>query len=178
MAPNSTPPVAEKAPESHSLVGLPISVVGPVDVGRLLRELEAINNQLLQTKLRHDEHEQAKPRLTQLMEQTLELNKLNILHPTDRKRLQELLETVRESAPVLHISFSAEPASAFIEKLMAWLRREIHPVVLLTIGMQPNIGAGCIIRSTNKYIDCSLRQDFLSKKDILLSKIMAGDKPA
>ena len=57
---------------------------------------------------------------------------------------------------------------------MAWLRREIHPVVLLTVGLQPSIGAGCIVRSTNKQFDFSLREDFLKKHDLLMAKIVAG----
>lgn len=178
MAPSAQVSAAAKPAEAHSLVGLPISVVGPIEVGRLIRELEAIDTQLLQTKLRKDGKEPAVPKTTHLMEQTLELNKLNILEAADRKQLQELLITVRESAPVLHISFSAEPATAFIDKLMTWLRREIHPVVLLTIGMQPNIGAGCIVRSTNKHFDFSLRQDFMKKKDILMTMLASGEKPA
>lgn len=157
--------------EEKHLVGLPLMVVGPVDVGRLIRELEVIDNHLLQARLRNTEPRL--PRATHLMEQTVELNKLNLLQAADRKRLQELLMTVREQAPVLHVSFSADPSAAFIEKLMAWLRREIHPVVLLTIGLQPNIGAGCIVRSTNRQFDCSLRQDFLEKRDLLMSKIVA-----
>ncbi len=109
------------------------------------------------------------------MEQTLAFNKLDILSDADRKKLAGLLTNVRERAPVLHISFTADPATAFVERLMTWLRQEIHPVVLLTIGLQPNIGAGCIIRSTNKYFDCSLRKDFMQKKDILMSKLVAEE---
>lgn len=173
MAPKTQAPDDTQAAEKH-LVGLPLLVVGPVDVGRLIRELEAIDNHLLQAHLRNTEGRL--PKMSQLMEQTTELNKLNLLHETDRKRLQELLATVREQAPILHISFSADPSSAFIEKLMAWLRREIHPVVLLTIGLQPNLGAGCIVRSTNKQFDLSLRQDFIKKRDLLMSKIV-GEGP-
>ena len=139
--------------EKH-LVGLPLMVVGPVDVGRLIRELESVDNQLLQARLRNTESRL--PGTTHLMQQTAEVNKLNLLQEDDRKRLMELLVTVREQAPILHMSFSAEPNAAFMEKLMAWLRREVHPVVLLTIGLQPNIGAGCIIRSINKQFDVSL----------------------
>lgn len=165
-------PKAEEHAEKTEkrMVGLPLMVVGPVDVGRLIRELEAIDNQLLQAKLRNTETRA--PRMGHLMEQTVEMNKLNILQDEDRKRLQHLLQSVHEQAPVLHVSFSADPSPVFLEKLMAWLRREIHPVVLMTIGLQPNIGAGCIIRSSNKQFDCSLRQDFLKKRDLLMAKII------
>jgi hypothetical protein len=172
-------PAAQPAPAVPSLVGLPLMVVGPVDVGRLIRELGYIDDKILQTKLRKGStDEPILPKLSQLMEQTVSLNRLNLLKAEDRKRLNDLLLTVRERAPVLHISFSADPAPAFLEKLMAWLRREIHPVVLLTIGLQPNIGAGCIIRSVNKQIDCSLRKDFQTKRDLLMSQLVIPETPA
>jgi F0F1-type ATP synthase delta subunit len=78
---------------------------------------------------------------------------------------------------VLHISFSADPSVSFLEKLMAWLRKEIHPLVLVTVGLQPSIGAGCIIRSTNKQFDLSLRQDFKKKQDMLRDKILEATVP-
>jgi len=148
-------------------------VVGPVDVGRLLRELESINNLLSQASINHKAAELKMPKTSQLMDQTLELNKLDLLQANDRKLLYDLLSVVKQQAPLLHISFSADPAPAFIEKLMTWLRREIHPTVLLTIGLQPSIGAGCIVRSTNKYFDLSLRKDLLNQRELLLSKISA-----
>jgi F0F1-type ATP synthase delta subunit len=107
------------------------------------------------------------------MDQTVQLNKLNLLQAEDRVALQQFLDAVKRQSPVIHMSFSADPSAAFIEKLMVWLRREIHPVLLLTIGLQPTIGAGCIVRTTNKYFDFSLRQDFLKKRDLLLAKLSA-----
>ena len=62
------------------------------------------------------------------------------------------------------MSFSADPSVTFLTKLMTWLRQEIHPQVLLTVGLQPTIGAGCILRTTNRYFDFSLRQDFANKR--------------
>lgn len=160
----------------QSLVGLPLQVVGPVDVGRLLRELEVIDNAALQMNIRDGSDETKLPKVSQMMEKTVELNKLNLANAGNRKQLADLLTTVKEQAPVLHISFSSDPAPPFVEKLMAWLRREIHPVVLLTIGLQPSIGAGCIVRSTNHYFDFSLRQDLLKKQDMLMSSLMAEEK--
>jgi F0F1-type ATP synthase delta subunit len=72
------------------------------------------------------------------------------------------------------MSFSADPSASFIERLMAWLRQEINPYVLVSVGLQPNIGAGCVVRSTNRQFDFSLRQDFLNKRDLLMNKIIAG----
>jgi hypothetical protein len=164
-------PEAKATPEK--LVGLPMLVASPVDVGRLIRELEQIDNTLLQLGLRAGGAEVKMPKTSHLMDQTVQLNKLNLLQADDRGRLQQFLAAVKKQSPVLHMSFSADPSPAFIEKLMVWLRREIHPAVLLTIGLQPTIGAGCILRTTNKYFDFSLRQDFLKKRDLLLAKLSA-----
>ena len=111
------------------------------------------------------------PKTSHLMDQIIQLNKLNLLQPPHRAALKQFLEAVKRQSPVLHISFSADPSPAFIEKLMAWLRKEIHPLVLLTVGLQPNIGAGCIVRTANKQFDFSLRQDFLEKRDLLRSQL-------
>lgn len=151
---------------------LPLMAVSPVDVGRLLRELESLDNLISQAHINSHEANPKMPKTSLLMDQVIELNKLDLLTAADRKQLLESLTVIKQQAPVLHISFSSDPAPSFIEKLMAWLRREIHPTVLLTIGLQPNIGAGCIVRSTNKYFDFSLRKDLLEKRELLLSKIV------
>jgi len=168
--------VAPKATEKH-LVGLPLLVVGPTDIGRLIRELEAIDNSVLEAELRTKAPATQLPKFGQLLSATVELNKLDLLQATDRQQLAEFLALVRDKAPTIHMSFSAEPNEAFIEKLMAWLRREIHPVVLLTIGLQPSLGAGCIVRGINKQFDLSLRQDFLNKRELLMAKL-AGTEQA
>ncbi|HYH36035.1 MAG TPA: hypothetical protein VD706_00875, partial [Candidatus Saccharimonadales bacterium] len=80
----------------------------------------------------------------------------------------------KQRSPVLHISFSADPSPTFTEKLMTWLREEIHPLVLLSVGLQPTIGAGCIVRTTNKQFDLSLREDFLKKRELLLSQLRSA----
>ena len=118
------------------------------------------------------------PKTSQALEQTARLNQLNLLHADDRRQLQQILLSVKQQAPLLHISFSSEPQLAFIEKLMTWLRREIHPLVLMTVGIQPNIGAGCVVRTTNKYFDCSLRQDFASKRELLRAALASPPEAA
>jgi F0F1-type ATP synthase delta subunit len=153
-------------------------VSSPVDVGRLTREIEAIDESLLQLGLRKGGSEIKMPKTTQLMDQLIELNKLNLLQAEDRKLLLQFLVYIKQNAPVLHVSFSADPNTAFIEKLMAWLRREINPLVLMTVGLQPNIGAGCIIRSTNKYFDLSLKQDFASKTSMLRDALVPAPAQA
>jgi len=170
MAPEATTQTAEQ-PAPRQMVGLPVLVVSPVDVGRLTRELEAIDEALLQLSLRKSGTEVKMPKTSQLMDKMIELNKLNLLQEADRQILKEFLTMVTNRAPVLHISFSADPAVGFLEKLMAWLRREVHPLALVRVGLQPNIGAGCVVRTTNQQFDFSLKRDIEQKRDLLKQAI-------
>jgi hypothetical protein len=150
---------------------LPVLVASTVDLGRLQRELDALNEALIQLGLRKGGEEVKMPKTSQMMDEVIGLNKLNLLHEADRQQLGGFLAEVKAKAPVLHMSFSADPSVSFIERLMTWLRKEINPFVLITIGLQPTIGAGCIVRSTNHQFDLSLRQDFLNKRDLLMSML-------
>jgi hypothetical protein len=146
-------------------------VVGPVDLARLLRELENIDEALLQLKLRSGGEATKMPKTSQSMDKTVEINKLNLLQDEDRKDLMELLKAAKERAPRLHISFSADPSPEFTESLITWLRKEIHPFLLLSIGLQPDIGAGCTVRTINHRLDLSLRQDFIKKRALLMQEL-------
>jgi F0F1-type ATP synthase delta subunit len=170
--------VAHEVKPRDTMGQLPVMVVGPADVGRLIRELEAINNTIMEHTLRKSGQETKMLKTSQLMNQIAELNKLNLLHEADREYLRQLLQAIKTKAPVLHMSFSADPSTVFLGKLMSWLRQEIHPHVLLTIGLQPNIGAGCILRSANRYFDFSLRQDFAKKRTMLLGQLIPDMKKA
>ena len=165
-----------KADEKPKALNLPVTVSSPADVGRLILEMENINEALLQLGLRKSGEAVKMPKTSSLMDQTVEANELNLLHDTDRVTLQHFLTDIKHRSPVMHISFSADPSPVFIGKLMTWLRREIHPFVLLSVGLQPTIAAGCIVRTTNKQFDFSLRQDFLEKRDLLISQLTPKPK--
>lgn len=158
---------------AHRTLQLPVMVVTPADLGRLRRELAMIDEQMLQLRLRTPGSDVKLPKTTQLMDRLISVNKLNLLKPEDRQWLQEALQVIREKAPVIHMSFTVDPSTAFLDKLMLWLRREIHPFVFVNIGLQPNIGAGCVVRSTNRVYDFSLRQNFADKRGMLRQALSA-----
>ena len=150
---------------------LPLLVASPGDINRLSRELERIDEALMASGIRGGEVASKLPRTSKLMDEIVGLNHLNLLREGDRRMLKQFLEAVTRRAPVLHMSFSADPSTTFLEKLVAWLRREIHPQVLLTVGLQPSIGAGCVVRTPNHQFDFSLRQDFTRKRQLLLDAL-------
>jgi F0F1-type ATP synthase delta subunit len=167
--------VAHDAAPARRTLALPTLASSPADIGRLIRELETIDETLLQLQLRHAGEQPRLPKTSYLLNKFAEHNQLNLLNAADRQYARRFLELVKQKAPQLHISFSADPSPAFMEKLLAWLRREIHPQVLVSTGLQPNIGAGCIVRTVNHHFDLSLKQNFVNSRSLLIEKIAAAN---
>lgn len=161
------------APNQEILI-LPLGVVSKVDVGRLVREGEALNDFLNQAAIRTPGTPMQLPKTSKLLDETINANKLNVLQEADRARLIAFIHEVKAKAPIIHISFSADPSPLFLQRLMTWLRAEIHPLVLLQVGLQPNMGAGCVLRTTNQYFDFSLRNRFAERSDVLAAKIRSA----
>jgi len=164
MAPETT-----AAPKTA--LSLPLSLVTLIDLSRLQRELEAINIFLDQSVAREPGTQPTMPRTTRNMEKMCQQNQLNLLVAADRARLAVFLKGVRDKAPRIHISFAADPSSAFIQKIVSWFRINIHPLTILQVGLQPTIAAGCVIRSTNKYFDLSLRKHFDKQRGMLTESV-------
>lgn len=150
---------------------LPLNIVGKGDINRLERELAAVEEFISSSEVREAGTQPKMPRTSRLFDELVQQNNLNALLSEDRSKIRGFLTGLKNSAPVIHISFSADPSPLFTQKLVGWLRQNIHPSLLLSIGLQPSIGAGCIIRTTNKYFDMSLRQRFLDKREVLVSKL-------
>ncbi len=156
--------------EQHTIT-LPVSIVSPTDIARLTREIEAIDNFFREQQIRNAGAPNTPPRLSKLMDQLASDNQKNLLVEEDRKQLVLLLEKLHATAPVMHISFSVDPPGAYVQKIVEWLRNNVHSYVLVTVGLQPNIGAGCIVRTTNKLFDFSLREFFYQKRDFFIEKM-------
>ncbi|HSH31865.1 MAG TPA: hypothetical protein VK963_04340 [Candidatus Saccharimonadales bacterium] len=157
--------------EHKAALQLPLAVVSPVDVGRLSRELTALDEFLSQAALRGGGQAPALPQTSKLLEELARQNQLDLLVATERRRLTEFLASLTSRTPVLHFSFAADPSPAFLQKIVAWLRREVHPSALVVVGLQPSIAAGCVLRSSSKYFDFSLRQHFIEKRGLLVERI-------
>jgi F0F1-type ATP synthase delta subunit len=150
---------------------LPVLVFGTVEVRRLKREVESLEEFISQAKIREPGKQDALPRVSRLLDALAADNGRNLLQADDRKELKEFLQDLEQTAPQLHISFASDPSSSFTAKLVTWLRANIHTNALLTIGLQPTIAAGCIVRSPNKVFDFSLRQHLSDQKSLLIEAL-------
>ena len=156
---------------SERAITLPVAIVSPTDIARLTREIEAVDNFFREQEIRAAGQPNAMPRLSKLMDMLVSENQMNLLELNDRSKLLTILQGLHKVAPVMHISFSVDPPGAYVQKLVAWLRKNIHAYVLVTVGLQPNIGAGCIVRTTNKLFDFSLREYFTQKREFFIDKL-------
>jgi len=155
---------------------LPVLVFGPVELHRLIRELESLEEYMTQANLR-ERGKQAQaplPKTSRLLEGLAGNNNFNLLLPDDRAKLTQFLLKIKEKAPVIHISFAADPSSAFTAKIVAWFRTNIHPYALIQLGLQPSIAAGCIVRTNSKSFDFSLRNRFHDQRALLLQSLEGG----
>jgi F0F1-type ATP synthase delta subunit len=160
--------------EHDTLAGLrvPSLITSPIDVARLRREVSALNEYLDQQKLRGADHSVAGlPKVSGLLDELAKTNKLNLLDAPTRQHLIAFLADLAAHAPVVHISFATDPPPNFLQKLITWLRQNIHSSLLVQVGLQPSIGAGCVVRTTNKYFDLSLRTSFAEHSADLIKEL-------
>ena len=160
--------------EHDKLAGLrvPSLITSPTDVSRLHREISALHEHRQQQKLRADnQFVAALPKTSILLNELAESNKLDLRDAATREHLIAFLSDVAQNAPVLHISFATDPSAAFLQKVVKWLRQNIHSSILVQVGMQPTIAAGCVVRTTNKYFDLSLRRSFAKHGDDLVKAL-------
>ena len=156
-------------PDANPTFVLPVAVVGSADVNRLQLELEALEDYLRQ---RQQTGQPLKlPKMSRLLENLAEQNSADLLVQADRDRLEAFLKAVQQHAPTIHFSFAAEPSAAFTQKVLTWLRSNISSYILLQIGLQPTIAAGCVVRTTNKIFDMSLRQYLDNNRQLLMDAL-------
>jgi F0F1-type ATP synthase delta subunit len=92
----------------------------------------------------------------------------------DIKKCEELLkklDTLKDKAPSVHVSFPTEPTPEILQKLVNWFRAEIDKNIVIQVGMQPTIAAGVILRTPNKQFDFSLRKHLYQNRKKLAEAI-------
>jgi hypothetical protein len=147
---------------------LPPLVMTPTDITRLLREIGMLDEYLRQQALRTPGQPTAKlPKTSRLLDELTETNGMNLLDAQIRGQLATLLKDLSLHAPVVQVSFAVDPSSAFLQKIVLWFRENAGQPVLIRVGLQPAIAAGCAVRTPNKSFDFSLRQHLLRQRHYL-----------
>lgn len=152
---------------------LPANVVSQIDVMRLGRELSALDDFFVNAKARAAGTAMPMPRLSRALDSLAKENGVNLLDEKSRQLLVKHLEVIYQKAPNFHISFAVEASPKALEKILTWMRQNIHPQLLLQVGLQPTVAAGCVLRTTNKIFDMSLRSR-LSGQTEYLAELIKG----
>lgn len=166
---------AAPAPNQNNSFVVPLTVVSRSDVSRSLRELNVLDDYFHQAAVRGSK-DQALPTLGRVLGSLAEANQLNLLHGEDRARLKAFLTKMKANAPVVHMSFPSEASASFIAKILEWFRANVHPHVVLHVGLQPSLAAGCVVRTTNKVFDFSFRKRLEQSKQKLIAALEAAGK--
>jgi len=160
--------------ESNTTLILPPSVVSQVDVARIMRELNSLGDFFISTKARPPGTNVQPPRLSRSLDQLAQANKVNLLEDAQRRQLNSALNEILGRAPLIHMSFASEASPKALDKIIVWLRSNIHPQTLLQVGLQPTIAAGCMVRTSSRVFDLSLRSYLRAEEPYLIQLIAAS----
>lgn len=152
---------------------LPASVISRVDMTRLVRDLEAVDDSLEAQKARR-EGESGRyrlPNMSQVLNDFLTINKLDIMNDRVRMDLKSQLRKLKEHAPVLHMTFATEADPESLQQLAAWIRRELHPLALISVGLQPSLVGGVYLRTPNHVHDFSLRNHMKDSRQLIVTAL-------
>ncbi len=157
--------------ENTEIFKLPNNLIGLIDLSRLIRELETLDDFLYQTELREHGTPMNLPRSSKLLEEIASSNHYSLLDSNQRKGLIQALKTIEEHASVVHVSFAVDPSLNFMKKIVTWMRENIDNYIMVEVGLQPTISVGCVVRTNNKIFDMGLRHRFSESRDVLIKKI-------
>ena len=142
---------------------LPNTIGGKRDLILAMRQVEGVLNDRLQDEVRERVGAQKVGTKVgqRMLGQLLEANKLTDDTATLKTLLQQM-EGFKQHAPHVRIAFSQEPDQDLYQKVVGWFRREIHPGILVQIGVQPTIGGGFVLQTPVRRYDLSLKTRILN----------------
>jgi len=154
---------------------LPPTVVSKLDLSRMVTEVERHDNDMTAASVRseNDNGEVAIPVLSQQLTDFLSQNELSLSDSGARSDLIKELRLLKDTVPVIHMTFavSADPES--LQQLAAWLRASIDPKAVISVGLQPSLVAGVYLRTPNRVHDLSLRGLLSGQHELLVKELGA-----
>ncbi len=154
---------------------LPPSIVSKADVAHLVIEVEAVDNeqttQAVREKVGATGHTETV--LSEQLTDFLAGNQLTIGTGPERSELIKHLHLLKESAPVIHMTFAVPADRDSLRQLVEWLRSSVHPQAVISVGLQPALVAGVSIRTTNRVHDLSMRSVLRKNHGLLVKELGA-----
>jgi F0F1-type ATP synthase delta subunit len=164
--------VAPNSAATRTTFAIPALIVSPTDVARARQELEVFESYLEAQRIRQPGRAvQPAPKISRMLGSFVDQNKINLLQPKERHNLALYLRNLHDQAPTVHISFASEPSFTALQKIVVWLRQNIEADILVRVGIQPSLVAGCTVRTTNRYFDFSLRKHLEERRQYLINEL-------
>lgn len=155
------------------LLRLPDDILRKADIARLVREAENIENATVAARVRTNVTEVKKRRspMSDQLADFLDINQLEVGTARQRSKLVSELRKLKDSAPVVHLTFASVADIESIKKVVAWLRTQVHPQVIVHVGLQPDIIGGVYIRTTNRVHDLSIRAKLSESRGVIKKQL-------
>lgn len=159
--------------KDHTSFVLPAAVVSRVDVSRLVSEVERLDGEMTAATVRSkvDDAKEYIPTLTDQLGQFLQQNKLSLQESKERSRIVKELRKLKDTVPVIHMTFAVTADPESLAQIAAWLRASIHPQAVISVGLQPNLVAGVYLRTPNHVHDLSLRKKLESSRGVMVEAL-------
>jgi len=154
---------------------LPPSLVSKVDVSRLVREAERVDSEMTTAAVRKKVGSDAdvRPVMTEQLAEFLEQNHIELEDSKARGRLIKDLRHLKDSAPIIHMTFAVTADAESLQSLAMWLRESIHPQAVIDVRLQPALVAGVYLRTPNHVHDLSLRGKLQGSREVLVKELEA-----
>lgn len=150
---------------------LPPSLIGHGELSRMIRDVEVVDGALQAQKVRNEGQATQMPEIGPVLQDFIDQNRLDLTDGKTVLALKEHLRIIKDHAPVVHMTFAVEADNLSLQKLASWLREEIHPYSLITIGLQPSLVGGVYLRTPNKVHDFTLKALLKGKRDIIVNEL-------
>ncbi len=154
---------------------LPVSVLSHIDVLKLINELEQVENDYITARVQERAGfvTELQPSLTETLADLLMTNHLQIENDHHRQEAARQLRALKDSAPVVHLTFASAVDKNSLQEVVGWLRQSVHPQVVVSVGLQPDLIGGVYIRTPNKVHDLSVRAQLAGHRGLITEKLEA-----
>lgn len=169
---SKTPNVAARSIDAFTL---PASVISKVDLSRLVGELEQVNETMITATVRTKagSPRDQPPELSTALTDFLQQNDLTLDNPQARTGLIKQLRQLKDTVPVIHLTFAVQADRESLGQMAQWLRTSVHPQAVIAVGLQPGLIAGVYARTANQVHDMSLRGLLADGRKLLVKELEA-----
>lgn len=154
---------------SYDKFVLPAAIVSKVDLARLAREFENVDNLMtaraVRSKTQSSETDATDlPSMSPQLQSFLDVNPVNLDDSKLRSAYIKQLRKLKDNAKVVNMTFAVVADPESLQQLASWLRESIHPQAVIESHLQPALVAGVYVRTPNHVFDLSVRNALKSKR--------------